>query len=278
MFRQFQFATAIAVALNIIGTVGSAEAHIGGRGGGIRLGGGLIPRARQGNAIGNRSGGNAGVARGATPETKAAVAPPVVRTSGTNDNSGTKPPVLNSSTKTNTPSTDISISNKAPESKTQSLSEEAWVPTNAHNGQNTATAQPTGLPSETKKPPSDAPVSALPANEIAPTAVASKKVALPQIPVGATVTLNCKDLSNKEGQVVLQIGEIALPATITEWKNNTVVCRLPNLGMTKASKATLHVLTADGKTASTMDLELVTVLPTSADSKPSSIDSARFGR
>ena len=90
------------------------------------------------------------------------------------------------------------------------------------------------------------------------------------------MTLNGKDLSDREGQVVLQIGEIALPATIKEWKNDAVVCTLPVLGLTKASKATLHVLKADGKTASTMDVELVTLLPTTVDTKPVSIDSVKL--
>ena len=117
------------------------------------------------------------------------------------------------------------------------------------------------MPEETKKAlealTADAAANSTEA-EVATKEVVSKEVPLPQIPVGATVTLNGKDLSDKEGQVVLQIGEIALPATITEWKNDKVTCRLPVLGLTKASKATLHVLKADGKTASTFDCELVT--------------------
>jgi hypothetical protein len=96
--------------------------------------------------------------------------------------------------------------------------------------------------------------------------------------VGATVTLNGKDLSDKPGQVMLQIGDIAVPVTIKEWKSDAVVCTLPVLGLTKASRATLHVLKADGKTASTMMLELVTTLSTTAGAPPSNLDSVRFER
>jgi hypothetical protein len=112
--------------------------------------------------------------------------------------------------------------------------------------------------------------------------VVSNEVPLPQVPIGATLTLNGKDLSDKPGQVVLQLGEIALPATIKEWKNDSVVCSLPVLGLTKPSKATLHVLKADGKTASTMNLELVTSLPTSLEAAPvtsrgpSALDASKY--
>jgi len=103
---------------------------------------------------------------------------------------------------------------------------------------------------------------------------------LPKIPVGATLTLQGKDLADREGQVVLQLGDFAVPATIKEWSNTSVTCTLPALGITKASKATLHVLKADGKTASTMDCELVTSLPTSVETptptSSSSIDAAKY--
>jgi hypothetical protein len=106
--------------------------------------------------------------------------------------------------------------------------------------------------------------------EAKPEDVAAKDAVLPKIPVGATLTLQGKDLADKQGQVVLQLGDIALPATINEWKNDSVTCTLPVLGLTKASKATLHVVKADGKTASTMNCELVTTLPTSVDVAPAS--------
>jgi hypothetical protein len=158
------------------------------------------------------------------------VAPPVVQIGGTNSS---KPAVTTASAKSNV---------IAPKSNAS----EPTVPV--------ATASPV-------QPTS------LPAAENTPTKVANKEVPLPQIPVGATVTLNGKDLSDKPGQVMLQIGEIALPVAIKEWKNDAVICTLPLLGLTKASQATLHVLKADGKTASTMNLELVTALPTGADAR-----------
>lgn len=147
-------------------------------------------------------------------------------------------------------------------------------------------APPMGLPMETKQALEDVVATEVPAATAQPvqpasatTDVVSKEVPLPQIPVGATLTLNGKDLTEKEGQVVLQVGEIALPATIKEWKNDSVTCTLPVLGLTKASKATLHVLKADGKTASTLNCELVTTLPTSLEAVPATtadIEAAKY--
>ncbi|WP_425616603.1 hypothetical protein NA78x_000252 [Anatilimnocola sp. NA78] len=268
MFRQLKLATLIAVAVSTVGTMRSADAHIGGRGGagggGIRIGGALIPRARQGNANGIRNGGNAGVARGNTPAPKAAVPPPVVQSGGTNSKRVSPPVTI--SNKTNNPSTGTAITNnsatksKALENKPQSDSVQTPVAASLPSKPIVAVE-----PQPTK--PDDA----------VTTEVARKEAALPQIPIGATVTLDGKDLSDRAGQVVLQIGDIALPATIKEWKNDAVICTLPVLGLTKASKATLHILKADGKIASTMEVELVTVLPSSPDAKLSSIDSAKLG-
>lgn len=142
-------------------------------------------------------------------------------------------------------------------------------------------APPMGLPMETKKALEDTVATQAPASQVQPasatTEVVSKEMPLPQIPVGATLTLNGKDLTEKEGQVVLQLGEIALPATIKEWKNDSVTCTLPVLGLTKASKATLHVLKADGKTASTLNCELVTTLPTSVERNTTTdIEAAKY--
>jgi hypothetical protein len=148
-------------------------------------------------------------------------------------------------------------------------------------------AEPMGLPMETQQALEDVVATEAPTAEVqssvqpavATTEVVSKELPLPQIPVGATLTLQGKDLTDREGQVVLQLGEIALPATIKEWKNDSVTCTLPVLGLTKASKATLHVLKADGKTASTLNCELVTTLPTSIEARSATtadIEAAKY--
>lgn len=277
MFRQLKLATIIAVAVSAMGITDSAEAHIGlrgGGGGGIRIGGGggLVPRARQGNANGNR-GGNAGTARGVTPAPKAPVAPPVVQ------KSGSKPPVASSAAKTTSSSIGKAISGSQ-----SGVSQGQSVPAKTPSGPSIAEAapeikKPGNVVTTAAEPTKDEPAATEPpAAESAPIIVVSKDVALPQVPVGATITLSGKDLSEKEGQVVLQIGEIALPATIKEWSNSAVVCTLPPLGLTKASKATLHVLKADGKTASTMEVQLVTVLPTTAEATSGGLDSGKFER
>ena len=289
MFRRLLVATLIALVFSAVGITGSAEAHFG-RGGGIRIGGGLLPRGRQGgNSNGNRSASNPAAApapapgpqAGKAPAPKPAPNPLVVQNGSTNSNPPGKLPVTNASTKTNKPTTGTVVSNSIPKNSLPGKVQSETVPsasvppqkavdTNRSDSRHlvfnlagnneapvetTATNQPSELTSETKRALEDALASDAP-----PAGTAAKEAALPQIPVGATVTLNGKDLSNKEGQVVLQIGEIALPATITEWQDNKVTCTLPVLGLTRTSKATLHVLKADGKTASTLECELVTPL------------------
>lgn len=305
MLRKLQLAAVIAVAFSVVGIMDSAEGHIRGRGGvggGIRIGGGLLPRARQpGNANGNRIGGNPPIAGRMTPVppapkavTPPAASPPIVQIGGT---TSSKSPAKSATASTTKPTTGNLVSNP-PQSKPASVPATSKVTQPEHlvfnltgnaapvadrNATESSTVQSKGLSSETRQALADALATDQPAAETAPAEVvskevATKEVALPQIPVGATVTLNGNDLSDKEGQVVLQIGEIALPATITAWKNNLVTCTLPVLGLTKTSKATLHVLKADGKTASLLDCELVIPLPTAANTPPSRISPAAFER
>ena len=302
MFRQWKLATVIAIAISAVVTMNSAEAHIGALVRGARNGGGIGPRARQqGNANAIRPNGNPGVAPALHPVPKTTVTPPVVqqkppvtpansstvkpKTAAPTNNyiaGQTSTPLKSTSDKAPTPTAQakaVAVSDPAPSkpANTGRLVFSLPVSTVAAetNGedQNEA-AKPMGLPSETKRAleeviAADVPTAVDAPSEVKPAAeLVSKEVALPQIPIGATLTLNGKELSNKEGQVVLQIGEIALPATINEWKNDAVTCTLPVIGITRASKATLHVLKADGKTASTMNFELVTTLTTAAEGKP----------
>jgi hypothetical protein len=285
MFPKIKLATVIAVAVSALGVTGSAEAHFGrGRGGGIgiRLGGGgigLVPRARQGNN--NRS--NAAVPRATTPAPKTPVAPapaPVVQKSSPTGGTVVNPPATTASTKASPKPSTVKI---APAAEPPPKTTNDVVATDVDGAVDTPLDQPTTFSPETKvilkaagasasaEPEAASPVETKPAE--------TKKVpALAKVPVGATVTLNSKELSEKEGQVILQIGEIALPATIKQWKNDAVVCTLPIVGLTKPSKATLHLLNADGQTASALTVELVTTLPTSSDALPSSLDASPLER
>jgi hypothetical protein len=273
-----------------IGARGGGGIRLGG-------GGALIPRARpQGNLNGNRGAGNNGVAGRAVPApAPKPAAPPIVQIGGAKS---TKPAVPSTNTNKPSSGTVISnngaITSNAPKSTTnnvQSPIAPAQAPAPAPEPQPkkpvnskedytrhlifnlTGDAAPeetidapavkgSGLSLEARQALeetlADAPAAESTPAEVASKEVVAKEASLPQIPVGATLTLNGKDLSDKEGQVMLQIGEIALPATITEWKNNLVTCTLPVLGLTKSSKATIHVLKADGKTASMLNCELVT--------------------
>lgn len=293
MFPKIKLATVIAVAVSTLGVTGSAEAHFGrGRGGGI----GLVPRARQGNN--NRS--NAAVPRATTPAPKTPVAPapaPVVQKSSPTGGTFVNPPTTTASTKASTKPSTVQTPSKvpsavpaiasgakiAPAAEPPPKTTDDVVATDVDGAVDTPLDQPTTFSPETKVILKAAGASASAEAEVASPvetkpAETKKMPALAKVPVGATVTLNSKELSEKEGQVILQIGEIALPATIKQWKNDAVVCTLPIVGLTKPSKATLHLLNADGQTVSTLTVELVTTLPTSSDALPSSLDASPLER
>lgn len=78
-----------------------------------------------------------------------------------------------------------------------------------------------------------------------------------QIPVGALITLQGKELGTDAGQVVVQIDEISLPAMMNEWQNESVQVTLPMLGLASATKANLWMVKADGTVAANIPVELV---------------------
>lgn len=100
--------------------------------------------------------------------------------------------------------------------------------------------------------------------ESAPAADAAKR---PQIPAGSPVTLNGNALTEKPGQVILQLGDVALPAEVKQWKNDQVACVLPLMAVAKPVPAQLHTLRADGTVASTLDFDLLPPSPPATASK-----------
>jgi hypothetical protein len=94
-------------------------------------------------------------------------------------------------------------------------------------------------------------------------AAAAEPVAerLMQIPVGATITLQGKDLGDATGQVVLQIDKLSLPAQLNEWKSDAVNLTLPMLGLAGPMKAQLWMVKSDGAVAANIPVELLPAQP-----------------
>ncbi|HUE72911.1 MAG TPA: hypothetical protein VMP01_18645 [Pirellulaceae bacterium] len=91
---------------------------------------------------------------------------------------------------------------------------------------------------------------------VAVTEVASEEK-LMQIPVGATLQLNEKTLGEKQGQVVLQIDTLSVPAQVNEWKAEQVNVTLPMFGLAAPTKAHIWMMRADGQVANKLAVELI---------------------
>jgi hypothetical protein len=87
---------------------------------------------------------------------------------------------------------------------------------------------------------------------------------LTQVPVGATLTLNDKNLGADEGQVVLEVESVSLPAKVNEWKADQVNMTLPMFGLAGPTKAKIWLVRKDGQVANMLLVELIPAAPQDA--------------
>jgi hypothetical protein len=80
---------------------------------------------------------------------------------------------------------------------------------------------------------------------------------LMQVPAGATLTLQALDLGTTAGQVVLQFNQMAMPAMVSEWKNDAVTATLPPMGLASPVKGEITIVKADGKVATSIKVEVI---------------------
>ncbi len=99
------------------------------------------------------------------------------------------------------------------------------------------------------------------------TEVASEEK-LMQVPVGATLLLSEKSLGEKQGQVVLQVDTLSVPAQVNEWKAEQVNVTLPMFGLSAPTKAQIWLLRADGQVANKLAVELIPAKPTAEGAAP----------
>jgi hypothetical protein len=89
----------------------------------------------------------------------------------------------------------------------------------------------------------------------------SAEAKLMQVPVGATLTLADKNLGADEGQVVLEVDSVSLPAKVNEWKADQVNMTLPMFGLAGPTKAKIWLVRKDGQVANTLMVELIPATP-----------------
>jgi len=92
-------------------------------------------------------------------------------------------------------------------------------------------------------------------------AAATAEEKLLQVPLGATLTLQAKELGEQAGQVIVQIEKIAMPALVSEWKTDSVTATLPTVAIAENIRAELMLVKADGQIASSVKVELTPALP-----------------
>lgn len=78
-----------------------------------------------------------------------------------------------------------------------------------------------------------------------------------RVPVGATLTLQSPDLGTETGRLVLLVDKLALDATIQAWSQTQTTATLPALGIAEPLRALLVLVRADGRPASSVQLELM---------------------
>jgi len=88
---------------------------------------------------------------------------------------------------------------------------------------------------------------------------------LPQVPVGATITLAGKDLGDKAGQVLVNVNQVVMSAEVVKWESAAATVAMPRIGLAAATKAQLQLLLADGKLANSVEIELI---PAEATASP----------
>ena len=85
---------------------------------------------------------------------------------------------------------------------------------------------------------------------------APQQPTLPRVAIGSTLMLDGESLGTEKGIVRLQINGMTLPVEVIEWTVGTVKAQLPKMELTRAVKAELEVLRADGSVASNSAIEL----------------------
>lgn len=65
----------------------------------------------------------------------------------------------------------------------------------------------------------------------------------------------------RPGQVVLQVGDLALATQLKQWNPEGVVCVLPTMGLAKPVTAKLHTVRPDGTVAHSLTFELLPPRP-----------------
>jgi hypothetical protein len=86
--------------------------------------------------------------------------------------------------------------------------------------------------------------------------VAQDADAGPLVSIGSSLALDGKSFGKESGNVRLRISGLVLPVAVLQWSDDSIKSQLPKVELIETTQATLEVLRADGKVASTSPVRL----------------------
>ncbi len=83
---------------------------------------------------------------------------------------------------------------------------------------------------------------------------------LPEIPSNATFRMQVSGLGQMQGLAAVEINGVGMQAELLEWNPDSVVVRLPAVGLTDAKISDLYILQADGSMAKNLKFKMIPAL------------------
>ncbi len=85
---------------------------------------------------------------------------------------------------------------------------------------------------------------------------------LPEIPSNATFRMQVSGLGATKGIAAVEINGVGMQAELLEWNADSVVVRLPAVGLTDAKVSELYILQSDGSMAKNLKFKMTPALDT----------------
>lgn len=78
-----------------------------------------------------------------------------------------------------------------------------------------------------------------------------------ELVAGQKFQLSAEGLGTEQGMVVLEINEMGLPAKIEKWEDTALGFQTPQIGLSKATEAKMHIMNKKGQLLATLDINLL---------------------
>ncbi|WP_339729440.1 hypothetical protein [uncultured Gimesia sp.] len=78
-----------------------------------------------------------------------------------------------------------------------------------------------------------------------------------ELVAGQKFQLSAEGLGTEQGMVVLEINDMGLPAKIVKWEDTALGFQTPQIGLSKATEAKMHIMNKKGQLLATLDINLL---------------------